>query len=117
MENNTTSSAYTKGEWHIDRQSPHSPICIKPYPGSIVCDIEGTDAEAEANARLIAAAPVLLEACQYIVSLTECGHWGREALIMMKRTGVPVLKEAIGIATEGWEWLQHKGENAPHSEE
>lgn len=56
-----TTSAHTPGPWHIDRQSPHSPICIKPFPGRVICDIDGTDAEAEANARLIAAAPELLQ--------------------------------------------------------
>ncbi|HYH66194.1 MAG TPA: hypothetical protein VD866_15990 [Urbifossiella sp.] len=42
--------------------SRYSPICIKPYPGRVVCDIDGTDTEAEANAALIAAAPDLLRA-------------------------------------------------------
>lgn len=48
-----TTQAHTPGPWHIDRQSPHSPMCIKPYPGRIVCEIDGTDAEAEANAAFI----------------------------------------------------------------
>jgi hypothetical protein len=48
-----TTQARTPGRWHIDRQSPHSPICIKPYPGRIVCDIDGADGEAEANAAFI----------------------------------------------------------------
>lgn len=61
---------HTTGPWHIDRQSPHSPICIKPYPGRIVCDIQGTDEEAESNARLIAAAPDLLEALDYLLQQT-----------------------------------------------
>lgn len=58
--NDTTPPAHTPGPWHIDLDSPYSAICIKPYPGEIVCDIEGADAQAEANARLIAAAPELL---------------------------------------------------------
>lgn len=37
-------------------------MCIKPYPGRIVCDIDGTDSEAEANALLISAAPDLFVA-------------------------------------------------------
>jgi hypothetical protein len=48
-----TTQARTPGRWHIDRQSPYSPMCIKPYPGRIVCDIDGTDGEAEANAAFI----------------------------------------------------------------
>ena len=51
--------AHTPGPWFVDRQSRYSALCIKPYPGRIVCDIDGTDVEAEANAMLIAAAPEL----------------------------------------------------------
>lgn len=57
MANTPTSAAHTPGPWYIDRHSPYAPICIKPYPGRIICDIDGADAEAEANARLIVAAP------------------------------------------------------------
>lgn len=63
----------TPGSWFVDRQSPYSALCIKPYPGRIVCDVHGTDAEAEANARLLATAPELLAACEGI-----CGLIGRD---------------------------------------
>jgi hypothetical protein len=56
-------SSPTPGPWFVDHGSPYAPYCVKPYPGRIVCDIEGSDAEAEANAHLIAAAPELLAAC------------------------------------------------------
>lgn len=49
----------TPGPWFVDHESPFSALCIKPYPGRIVCDIEGNDPEAEANALLIVAAPDL----------------------------------------------------------
>lgn len=49
----------TPGPWFVDRSSPRSPLCVKPYPGRVVCDIEGSDKEAEANAMLVAAAPDL----------------------------------------------------------
>jgi hypothetical protein len=68
---NRTSPAHTAGPWHIDRQSPHSPICIKPFPGRIVCDIQGTDEEAEANARLIARAPRLLDVVNALMDRLE----------------------------------------------
>lgn len=71
IENNTR-PAPTEGPWFVDRQSPYSALCIKPYPGRIVCDVHGTDAEAEANARLLAAAPELLAACEGM-----CGLIGR----------------------------------------
>jgi hypothetical protein len=71
MQNASTSPAHTAGPWFVDRQSPYSAICIKPIPGKIVCDIEGADAEAEANASLIAAAPELLEYCKMLLEDVE----------------------------------------------
>ncbi len=68
IENNTRPTL-TEGPWFVDRQSPDSALCIKPYPGRIVCDVHGTDAEAEANARLLAAAPELLAACEGMCGL------------------------------------------------
>jgi hypothetical protein len=87
------SSAHTKGPWYIDRQSPHSPICIKPHPGRIVCDVDGTDDEAEANAHLIAAAPDLLDACKMMADWI--GAMPRSA----KLRYVPdsIAPEAIGL--------------------
>ena len=85
MKHIATSPARTAGPWFIDRQSPHSPICIKPYPGRIVCDIGGTDAESEANARLICAAPDLLRACDRAVKdlafLQSCAKISRQETI------------------------------------
>src|SRR3954467_15254806 len=69
-----TTPAHTPGPWHIDRESPHSPICIKPYPGRIVCDIVGTDAEAEANSRLIATAPGLLASLKAMIDAADEGE-------------------------------------------
>lgn len=64
----------------MDRHSPYAALCIKPYPGPIVCDIDGDDAEAEANARLIAAAPDLLSACDGIVGMLYRDKHGHEAI-------------------------------------
>lgn len=68
IENNTRPTP-TEGPWFVDRQSPYSALCIKPYPGRIVCDVHGTVAEAEANAKLLAAAPELLAACEGMCGL------------------------------------------------
>ena len=59
----------TQGPWFVHRQSPYSAFRIKPYPGRIVCDVHGTDSEADANARLLAAAPELLAACEGMCGL------------------------------------------------
>lgn len=70
IENNARPTP-TEGPWFVDRLSPYSALCIKPYPGRIVCDVHGTDVEAEANARLLAAAPDLLAACEGMCGLIE----------------------------------------------
>lgn len=84
----STSAAHTAGPWHVDRQSQYSKICIKPLPGRVVCDIDGDDAEAEANAHLIASAPELLSVCKEVL--------GNPNLDDM--TAVKLLSEAIGKA-------------------
>jgi hypothetical protein len=71
MTNDPTLSAHTPGPWHVDYLSPYRRICIKPHPGRIVCDIEGTDEEAETNARLIAAAPRMFEALGKVLELCQ----------------------------------------------
>lgn len=67
------SSAHTPGPWFIDRQSRYSTMCIKPYPGRVVCDIDGADGESEANARLIAACPDMKIALEAIRN--DCRDW------------------------------------------
>jgi len=79
IENNTR-PVPTEGPWFVDRQSPYSALCIKPYPGRIVCDVQGTDGEAEANARLLAAAPELLAACEGMCGLVYDDKHEREQI-------------------------------------
>jgi hypothetical protein len=97
-------TAYTAGPWHIDRQSPYSEICIKPYPGKIVCDIDGTDEESEANARLISAAPEMLDACYFAIGFVE--SWEKE------NGPTEFVHRALEIAI-----AKAEGRNAPHSSE
>lgn len=101
-----TSQAHTPGPWHIDRLSNCSPICIKPVPGTVVCDIGGTDAESEANAQLIAAAPELLEMAESARNAFEerlsCLHEQR----LEDFADVKDLDDQIG----NYEWLRDKCE-------
>jgi hypothetical protein len=71
---------HTPGPWFVDRESPHAPLCIKPYPGRVVCDVEGADPESIANARLIAAAPELLAACEGMCNLMYRDKHGTEQI-------------------------------------
>jgi len=79
IENNTRPTP-TAGPWFVDRQSPYSALCIKPYPGRIVCDVQGNDDEAKANARLLAAAPELLAACEGVCGLVYDDKHEREQI-------------------------------------
>ena len=62
-------SKFTSGEWMVIKMSPShkgdkQPIVIHARPSpinSVLAYISGTDEEAEANARLIAKAPKMLE--------------------------------------------------------
>lgn len=90
----------TPGPWFVDRQSPHSALCIKPYPGRIVCVIQGTDAEAEANALLIATAPELLESLESLTEMAEsvARNWENGNLAEAVNNLGRVAQEAADIA-------------------
>jgi len=92
--------SYTKGEWRIEKRDGHSDgvrpvitamgvdrIAIVSYRG--VPSIE----EADANARLIAAAPKLLEACKAFVE-------AHEKSLQLEKTDIALslAKQAISFA-------------------
>lgn len=55
------SAKHTPGPWFVDRLSEHGYLLVKPVGGQVVAQIDPVEEE-EANARLIAAAPDLLDA-------------------------------------------------------
>ena len=94
-------SEHTKGPW---RYEPIS-TCGAVYQGSDyrmeVCRVNGRDGEQQANARLIAAAPQLLEACEAVNRLVEI--LDRKIRLVSQRRG-----GSFGIAVDespiGREW-------------
>ena len=61
--------SYTKGEWTVDSDKmghPDRAIFVATTQKTI-CKLNRADAEAEANARLMAAAPKLLQACKDVL--------------------------------------------------
>lgn len=66
---------HTPGPWHVNNNFPWLVNGPPEAPGVIVDTKEHCDDEAEANARLIAAAPELLEACKMAL-LEDCYDFG-----------------------------------------
>lgn len=72
---------HTPGPWHnFGRQRnvaglPHSAVGAKTLLARVYSEAYGDDAQETANARLIAAAPDLLEALRWIVLRTEEGGY------------------------------------------
>lgn len=87
---------HTSGPWHV-AESPnhHSPFITNATgKGTIANSVHGTtSAEQEANARLIAAAPELLEACE--TALENLAPLYSSEHLVMKR-----LRAAIAKATQ-----------------
>jgi hypothetical protein len=75
----STSSAHTPGPWAICERAPNDQWYVGSTIFSIplnkrVADISELNADCEANARLIAAAPDMLEALQLLMTAIDGGH-------------------------------------------
>ena len=101
---------HTPGPWDkIDglmRYIPFSVVADNPGgPGRLsiahVDDVDGFAGSSEANARLIAAAPELLEACKASVAEITGGSLFPESLRPGNETPLELLKAAIAKAEEG----------------
>lgn len=66
---------HTPGPWSADPEGAHA-VSIEGADGSVVCDVHGAadDPLCEANAKLIAAAPALLEALRQILEWASLPH-------------------------------------------
>lgn len=99
-------TTHTPGPWAtIDGDGEYIIKTIAPAGrnGYTIADVfshfEATNPEAEANARLIASAPELLEALQECVKALELEH--EIALSLTQSRAVSKAKQAINKATEG----------------
>jgi hypothetical protein len=75
MENKQTSSAYTPGPW---KWLNHSEIVVDDAHETFIAEVFDEHEEWRANARLIAAAPELLKACEQQHAnwrMLESGAW------------------------------------------
>lgn len=91
---------HTPGEWLVGINSNTGTDCLEIYARGgqmTVCAGLGNGPEAEANARLIAAAPALLEACQF--ALKFCEHERKETGGAIAGSNCHTLRRAISQAT------------------
>jgi hypothetical protein len=71
-------NAHTPGPWRIDRRGSHNPLIETDglTVAEVLDDCHPDAEQQEANARLIAAAPELLAACQAAIdAAVEYGGW------------------------------------------
>ena len=80
--------SYTKGEWKIVKDEHGLTVGVEVDSGWI-CDTQfNSMASCEANAKLIAAAPDLLEALIEVVRISDRNHeaWGKAKAAINKAT-------------------------------
>lgn len=91
---------HTPGEWHAGMKP--GPIIYGPK-GEQVCDLRGDllpKDEAQANTRLIAAAPDLLEALSDISAWLVCPALDKNTLELMQAKATKVLSKATTLQAD-----------------
>ena len=71
-------SAHTPGPWFLSREGGHIRYLVRPDAAANICKLHHTGMdpkESDANARLIAAAPELLEACRVCATALTKAQW------------------------------------------
>lgn len=93
MDSKETTISYTKGEWYLQKYTDAYTNIVRCKNGKhetifIASTTQNTSPETRANARLMAAAPDLLEALQEIVSITDRDHiaWVKAKAAIEKAT-------------------------------
>lgn len=76
----TTKAAHTPGPWHVYENCPafdNSDVIFSAHvDDAIVCSIGGDLVGEKANARLIAAAPDLLDSLENLLDYLDAHDWG-----------------------------------------
>jgi len=94
MSNKELTTSYTKGEWYLQKYTDAYTNIVRCNNGKghetlyIAATPQSSLPEARANARLMAAAPDLLEALQEIISITDRDHtaWVKAKAAIEKAT-------------------------------
>ena len=64
-----TNAKHTPGKWTTKIHQPGTMLTVENETGEYVCSLLGGDEHKQGNARLIAAAPAMLEALRYAAEL------------------------------------------------
>jgi hypothetical protein len=89
-------SAHTPGPWHADLPEKIHPRFVRDTAEVVIAYCDRGLEEAKANARLIAAAPELLEACKTLVAARDGSING---MAMMTDVAADQARAAIAKAT------------------
>ena len=68
-ERHPTNAKHTPGKWTTKIRQPGTMLTVENETGEYVCSLLGGDEHKQENARLIAAAPAMLEALRYAAKL------------------------------------------------
>jgi hypothetical protein len=92
-------SKYTPAPWHYQEKSDAYTHIVRDADNRYVCGCsQDSSGNAEANARLVAAAPDLLEAAKKLIEGAESEGWDRTRGTDEPRTGISELRAAIAKA-------------------
>jgi len=95
-ERQNTNSKHTPGKWTTKIRQPGTMLTVENETGEYVCSLLGGDEHKQENARLIAAAPAMLEALRAVAALAN--GQGRANLMEVAGQAQQIIAQAEGGA-------------------
>ena len=91
-----TNAKHTPGKWTTKIRQPGTMLTVENETGEYVCSLLGGDEHKQENARLIAAAPAMLEALRAVAALAN--GQGRANLMEVAGQAQQIIAKAEGGA-------------------
>jgi hypothetical protein len=91
-----TNAKHTPGKWTTKIRQPGTMLTVENETGEYVCSLLGGDEHKQENARLIAAAPAMLEALRAVAELAN--GQGRANLMEIAGQARQIIAQAEGGA-------------------
>ncbi len=95
-ERQNTNAKHTPGKWTTKIRQPGTMLTVENETGEYVCSLLGGDEHKQENARLIAAAPAMLEALRAVAALAN--GQGRANLMEVAGQAQQIIAQAEGGA-------------------